>query len=277
MKKNLLIMSVVATMAFAGCCGSSTDEVATNNEPKTLVLYYSQNGATKQVAEELQRQLGADIEAIEVVNPYDGTFDETVERCLKEMESGVAPEVKPIKADLSAYDRIYLGYPVWCGTYAQPIAGLLKQCDFSGKTLITFCTFGSGGLQKSTEDVANAQPKAMVVEGYGVRTARLASMPAELDRFLIEHGLKEGTVEALPAFMEQHPVNKDEVEVFDQACGDYAFPIGTPVSVAVREWEGTVDYEFTVKCTDREGRDASALVYVTKAEDAKPEFTQVVR
>ena len=94
---------------------------------KVLVLYYSQTGTTQALAEELQRQLGADIEQIEAVVPYDGDFGATIERSGKERESGVVPEIKPVQANLADYDVIFIGYPIWFGTYAMPSAPLAAE------------------------------------------------------------------------------------------------------------------------------------------------------
>ena len=65
--------------------------------------------------------------------------------------------------NLSDYDVIFLGYPIWFGTYAMPIATLVKEQDFAGKTIVPFCTFGSGGLNTSTDALTKALPKAKVV------------------------------------------------------------------------------------------------------------------
>lgn len=277
MKKLLAVMLVA--IALVSCTGNKTSSSEESAKPKALILYYSQEGSTKHVAETLRDMLEADIEAIELEDPYSGSYDETIERCKKEMESGEVPAVKPLKADMSKYDVVFLGYPIWFGTYARPIAGLVKNESFKGKKVITFCTFGSGGLQSSTADLKKALPDAEVVEGYGVRAARLAAVKEELERFLVENGYKQGEIEALPAFMEQHPVNDDERAIFDQACGDYQFPLGTPVTVAARTTHTGTDYLYTVDTKDREGNPAQAQIYVTvpNGEKAKPEFTQVVR
>lgn len=277
MKKNILPIALAAISMVACTSQKKAEEPAP--ESKALVLYYSQTGTTQTVAEELQHQLGADIEAIVLEEAYDGDFQQTIARCQEQMASGEVPIVKPLDADLAKYDTIYLGYPVWFGTYAMPIAGLVKDQAFEGKTIITFCTFGSGGLQSSTNNLKEALPQANVIEGYGVRTARVASAPAELNRFLIERGYKEGEIEALPAFMEDHPVSGEEVEIFNQACGDYQYPLGTPVTVAVRATASSTDYLFNAKSTSASGEESMAQIYVTvkNEEGAKPEFTQVVR
>lgn len=246
---------------------------------KKLVLYYSETGSTKAVAEELQKQLQADIEAIEPVKPYSGNFQETMQRGQREMQSGETPELKALKAKLSDYDVIFLGYPIWFGTYAVPIATLVKENDFAGKTLVPFCTFGSGGLNTSSDALKKALPKAKIQQGYGIRTARVAAAAKELDRFLKENGYKQGTVTPLPAYSAQQPVTEQDKAIFDAACSSYQFPLGTPQTVGKRTTDDSTDYMFTVKSRGFDGTESTSTIYVTvgKEEGAKPEFTQVVR
>ena len=246
---------------------------------KKLVLYYSETGSTKAVAEELQKQFQADIEAIEPVKPYSGNFQETMQRGQREMQSGETPQLKALKAKLSDYDVIFLGYPIWFGTYAVPIATLVKENDFAGKTLVPFCTFGSGGLNTSSDALKKALPKAKIQQGYGVRTARVAAASKELDRFLKENGYKKGTVAPLPAYSAQQPVTEQDKAIFDAACSSYQFPLGTPQTVGKRTTDDSTDYMFTVKSRGFDGTESTSTIYVTvgKEEGAKPEFTQVVR
>ena len=162
--------------------------LTTVSAQKMLVLYYSETGTTKAVAEELQQQLGADIETIEAVEPYSGNFQETIQRGQREMQSGEWPAIKPLKSAIKDYDVIFLGYPIWFGTYANPIVTLVKEQQFEGKKVVPFCTFGSGGLNTSADALTKALPKADIQKGYGVRTARVAAAAKELDRFLKENG-----------------------------------------------------------------------------------------
>ena len=252
--------------------------VTTAFAQKTLVLYYSETGTTQNVAQELQRQLNADIEAIEAVTPYTGNFQETIQRGQREMQSGETPALKPLKKDIAKYDVIFLGYPIWFGTYAMPIATLVKDNDFAGKTIVPFCTFGSGGLNTSSDALVKALPKAKIKPGYGVRTARVAAAPKELNRFLIENGYKKGSVEKRPDYSEQRPVTEEEKAIFDAACSSYQFPLGTPSTVGKRQTSDSTDYKFIVKSQGPNGA-ATSTIYVTvgKADGAKPEFTEVVR
>ena len=276
MIKKMLAVAIAA-LALVACTSQKKTEDAP--EQKVLVLYYSQTGATKTVAEEIQKQLGADIEAIEVEEAYDGDFGQTIERCQKEMAEGVTPALKEMKVNVEDYDVIFLGYPVWFGTYALPIATLVKDVTFEGKKVVPFCTFGSGGLGASTANLRTALPKAEVLDGYGVRNARIKAVEAEVARFLIEQGYKEGEIEALPAFMEQHPVSEEEAAIFDQACSDYQYPLGTPVTVAGRTTSTSTDYLYTAVSKNQAGEEqtSSIMVTISKEEGAKPEFTWVER
>ena len=220
--------------------------VATGFAQKTLVLYYSENGTTKTVAEELQKQLGADIEAVEAVEAYTG-------------------------------DVVFLGYPIWFGTYANPMVTLIKEQDFAGKTIVPFCTFGSGGLNTSSADLKKALPKAKIEKGYGVRTARVAKAAKELNRFLTENGYKKGSVKKLADYSEQKPVTAAEKALFDEACSSYQFPLGTPETVGKRATDDGTDYKFSVKSRGMDGKEATSTIYVTVEKGAKAEFTEVVR
>ena len=266
MKHLFLAIAAIATM-LTSC-----------NSQKVLILYYSQTGTTQVVAEELQNQLGADIERIDVAEAYDGDFMATVQRFNEERQSGFVPTLLPLKSNLDKYDTIFIGYPVWSGTYAPAIAALLNSANLDGKTVVSFCTFGSGGLNTSTADLVKALPNSTVKEGYGVRAARLHAVQAEVNRFLIENGYKEGSIEALPEYSEQVPVTEEDVEIFNAACSDYQFPLGTPVTVGKRSTAGSEDYLFTVSSGSPFGGAAStSSIYVTVADGGKPEFTVVVR
>lgn len=256
------IPAVLALMLMLSC----------NNEkgPKALVLYYSQNGATKAVAEQIQAQTGADICAFDVAQAYDGNFEETIQRCLKERESGFVPDLLPLACDISKYDVIFLGYPIWFGTYAPPVKALLNSCSFEGKTVVPFCTFGSGGLQSSMADLL--LPGVDIRNGYGVRTARVGAAAEELNRFLIENGWKEGQIDPLPEFSEQQEVTEEETAVFNAACSDYQFPLGTPVTTASRSVPGGTEYLFIAQ-----SESGMNQIYVLALEGKNPEFTQVLR
>ena len=276
MKALTLTLGLAAAAMMATSCKPKAEP------QKVLVLYYSQTSNTKVVAEEIASKLGADIEEIVPVEPYDGDFQATIARCMKEREEGVIPEIQPIQADLSAYDIIFLGYPIWFGTYAPPVNAFLNQVDLSGKKVVPFCTFGSGGLESSVKDLAEKQPDTEILPGYGVRAARLEAVPVEVDRFLKAGGFIEGEYVEPEEFPEQHEASEEEAAIFDAACGDYPMMHAKAKTVAARSVPEGTEYLFTAEDLPREGDSkmppaGEMKVYVLVAEGETPVFTRVIR
>lgn len=278
---------VLATMTLAAVsCGpkqeNSKVEAQKETTPKMLVLYYSQTSNTKTVAREIATKLGADIEEIVPVELYDGDFQATIERGKKELDEGAFPEIQPLKSDMANYDVIFIGYPVWFGTYAPPVITWLNQVDLSGKKVVPFCTFGSGGLESSIKDLAAAEPKAEILPGYGVRAARLEAMPFEIDQFLKANGFLEGEYTKLEEFPEQHPVSEEEAAIFNAAVGDYPMIHAEAKTVATRALPNGMEYLFTAVDLPREDRPnmppaGEMQVYVSVIGDDAPVFTRVIR
>ena len=277
MKTMKTMLAIVAAMLAAVSCGQKKEE-----PQKALVLYYSQTSNTKAVAQEIAKLTGADIEEIVPVKPYDGDFQATINRCNEERQQGLTPEIKPIAANLDKYSTIFIGYPVWFGTYAPPVASFLDKADLSGKKIVPFCTFGSGGLDSSIKDLAKKQPKAEILPGYGVRAARLAAVPKEVDQFLKAGGFIEGEYVKLEPFAEQHPVSEEEAAIFNTAVGDYPMIHAQAKTVASRTIPDGTEYLFTAADLPREGGPqmppaGEMKVYVTVINGEAPVFTQVVR
>ena len=276
MKKFNLMLAMTVVAMCAASCGTKKEE------PKTLVLYYSLTGNTQMVAEEFANRLSADIEEITCTNPYDTNFQACIQRCLQDREAGIVTEINPVKADLSKYDCIFIGYPVWFGTYPPPVATFLTNNDLSGKKIVPFCTFGSGGLESSTKDMVAAQPNAKVEKGYGVRAARLETMPFEVDQFLKFMGFVEGEYTQLEEFPEQHEVSTDEAAIFDAAVDGYPMLHAQAKSVAMRAVPNGTEYLFTAVDMPREDKPdmppaGELQVFVLVVDGQAPVFTRVVR
>lgn len=272
--KLFTILAVMVMTLFS--CGPKKAQ-------KVLVLYYSQTNNTKLVATEIANRLNADIEQIEAVVPYDGDFQATIDRCMQERDEGVTVDIQPVKSDLATYDVIFIGYPVWFGTYAPPVITFLKNVDLSGKKIVPFCTFGSGGLESSVVSLKKAQPNAEILEGYGVRAARLDAVPQEIDQFLKANGFIEGEYVKLDEFSDHHGVNDDEAAIFKEAVGGYPMLKGAmPVIVASRIIPNGTEYLFTAaekspEPTDYMPKMNLMTVYVTVLDGETPIFTKVIR
>jgi hypothetical protein len=154
--------------------------------------------------------------------------------------------------------------------------------DLSDKWVVPFCTFGSGGLESSAKDLAEKQPNAKVMPGYGVRAARMDAMPKEVEWFLKSIGLLQGEIFAPADFPEQHPVSAEEAAIFDAAVNGYPMLNAKAKTVASRTILDGTEYLFTAMNQPRGDKGdmppASEIkVYVTVEKGKTPEFTKVVR
>lgn len=135
---------------------------------KRIVVYYSYGGNTRRVAEKLRRALGADIAEIRTVEPYTGSYDDVVDQGRREVNSGFLPEIQPVEVDLSRYDTVILGTPVWWYTFAPAMGSFLHGADLSGKTVYPFATNG-GWLGHTFKDFARVCRGARVQAGLDIR------------------------------------------------------------------------------------------------------------
>lgn len=116
---------------------------------KAIIMYYSRKGRTEQLAKNVQSALGCDIMKVEPDKPF-GNFvsvlhREAHDRKKSEEATGAATEVP----DLSAYDVVFVGYPIWQTEMPEFLAQFLERCDFSGKAVVPFATCSSTGIKPS--------------------------------------------------------------------------------------------------------------------------------
>ena len=180
MKKiTSILLALVLVFSFAACSNNSdnsartansttstpagkqsTDESSDNNTDSTsnskiLVVYYSATGSTKAVAETIADTTGADLFEITPVDPYtsdDLNWTNNNSRVSKEHNDESLRNVELTKVtpdNWDSYDTVLIGYPIWWGIAAWPVDTFVKGNDFTGKTVIPFCTSTSSGLGDS--------------------------------------------------------------------------------------------------------------------------------
>lgn len=148
---------------------------------KELVIYFSVYGTARIVAEEIAKQTGADIREIVPEVPYDGNRDHynaLLRVAQKEHDTDARPAIKE-ELPISDYDRIYIGYPMWCYTFPMIIYTLFDKYDFSGKTIIPFNThMGSrdGGTYRTIQEL---EPDAEILSGLPVEMSDAENGPAD--------------------------------------------------------------------------------------------------
>jgi len=140
-----------------------------------LIVFYTWSGNTKKIARTIQGMTGGELLEILPVNPYPKRYGPCAEQAKGEIRSGFQPEIQEIPRDLSDYDRIFFGSPIWWGTMAPPLAAFLSRSDLSGKRIIPFCTHGGGGQGRFTDDIRESRPDGeiageLVIFGNGGRS-----------------------------------------------------------------------------------------------------------
>ena len=137
---------------------------------KVAVVYYSQSkvGNTATVAKWIAKHTGGELVPIEAVEAYPDAYGETLKAARQDMENGGTRAIKAVPS-LDGYDVVFIGSPIWYGTYAPPVAEFFKTHSFAGKTVVPFCTHGGGGAGRYFVDVRKACPAATVKEGLTIR------------------------------------------------------------------------------------------------------------
>ena len=146
---------------------------------KELVLYFSVYGTAKNVAEEIAKQTGADIREIVPVVPYDSNRDHypaLLRVAQKEHDTDTRPAIKE-ELPIADYDRIYIGYPMWCYTFPMIIYTLFEQYDFSGKTIIPFNTHMGSRDGGTYDTIRKLAPKAKILSGLPVEMSDAEQRP----------------------------------------------------------------------------------------------------
>ena len=198
--KNIIFVALALVMA-TGCNGQNKVETVhapslqnnetsnnQNNMSKSIVIFFShagdnyavgniEVGNTKIVADYISEIAGADQFEI-VTHKYDGmAYNPLIQLAKEEANNGELPPYEGVAPDLSQYDTVFIGGPVWWGTYPQVMFTLFKDINLDGKTVIPFTTHEGSGLASCVKDVKKAFPKAKVtgefsIYGHEVRTGR---------------------------------------------------------------------------------------------------------
>lgn len=154
---------------------------------KTLVAYYSRagenyvggqikdlkTGNTEIVAREIAKRTGADLIRIEQKNPYSYGYNDCIEEARKDQRNKVRPELTGCPDSLDGYDTIYLGYPNYWNTMPMAVFTFLEKYDFSGKTILPFCTHEGSGMGASEADLRKTCPSAKVKKGLAIQGCKV--------------------------------------------------------------------------------------------------------
>lgn len=176
MKKIISIIILLLLICAAGAyyvLANQEGDVINMENKKVLVAYYSHSGNTEDLAKKIQKITNADLFEIIPKTPYSKDYNTVVAQAQKEKENNYMPELVS-NGDTKNYDIIFVGTPVWWYTMASPVKTFLAKNDFTGKTIVPFCTHGGGGASMTYTDMQKIAPDAKVLQGFASyeRTAK---------------------------------------------------------------------------------------------------------
>ena len=227
MRKIKCLISVIAVLLLLSACTkadnseinqtdvvtSATQETAEETESDAgmasnqglddntdiLVAYFSragenynvgvvEKGNTEIVAEMIAQETGADLFRIQPTYDYPETYEECTEAAKKEQEEKARPELSDTVDNISEYDVIYVGYPIWWGDMPMAVYTFLESYDFSGKTVIPFCTHAGSGLAGTADSIREICIGASVPDGLAIKGETAQNDPdaarTAVDKFL---------------------------------------------------------------------------------------------
>ena len=184
MKKIIsLFMALGMVLSLAACSTNQSPSESTPEEQrpideagKTLVVYYSATGNTENVANYIATATDGDLFELEPAEPYsdaDLNWTDDNSRVVREHDDESLRDIELVADTVEnwdSYDTVFIGYPIWWGIAAWPVNGFIEANDFTGKTVIPFCTSSSSGLGESGELLAEMAGTGDWQEGQRFRS-----------------------------------------------------------------------------------------------------------
>ena len=179
----ILVLCIAAAVGGYMLYGTKTQKTLLQDK-KVLVVYYSYSGNTKLIAQKIQQITNADIFEIKTVKPYPSNYQEVVEQAAKEKQTDFRPEIQSTEANISQYDIIFLGTPVWWYTMAPPVKTFMSKNKFDGKIIMPFCTHGGGGAAATFGDMQTLAPKAKILKGMEIYERGNLNTSSEITKWI---------------------------------------------------------------------------------------------
>ena len=198
MKLKSIFIAAVGLFLATGCNSQNKQEVQPSNSKtmgKSIVIFFShagdnysvgniEVGNTKIVADYISEITGAAQYEI-VTHKYDGmAYTPLINLAKEEANRGELPPYEGAAPDLSQYDTVFIGGPVWWGTYPQVMFTLFKDINLDGKTVIPFTTHEGSGLASCVSDVKREFPKANVTKGWSIYGHEVRTGRAKVEKCL---------------------------------------------------------------------------------------------
>ena len=158
---KIFLLTVLTVFAASACSQNKSQNIM--EKKKVLVVYFSATGTTRQVAKQIAQIADADLCEIVPAKPYSGAdLDWTNKQSRSSIEMNnpkARPKIKAPSVDVSKYDCVFLGYPIWWDLAPRVVNTFIERNNLTGKTVIPFATSGSSTITNSVAALKKSYPK----------------------------------------------------------------------------------------------------------------------
>jgi len=183
-RRELLGTIACAALAAGTSAAAGQSRAPQSQSSKALVACFSRTGNTRVIAGQIRRALRTDLFEIESGAPYPEDYEETVAQAVRERDSGYHPPLKTSVSEISSYEVVFLGFPIWGETAPPVIRSFLSQHDLSGKTLVPFITHGGYGQGRSMNVVREHAARARVLNPFVMEADQERRTLTQVSRWL---------------------------------------------------------------------------------------------
>lgn len=150
-----------------------------------LIAYFSFEGHTKQIAEEIHAKIGGDLFEITPEKPYTGTRNDLSGIASAELRENARPALSTHVNNMDQYDVVFVGYPCWWGNAPMAVFTFLEEYDFSGKTVVPFTSYGESVWGQSITSIQKSVGNhATIAEGFAVQEENMQDLSAKVNAWL---------------------------------------------------------------------------------------------
>ena len=170
---------------------TAKENVKPEKAENILIAYFSWSGNTRDIANNINSRIDADIVELTPVDPYSDDYNTVLMEAQEDQHRQARPELNEHIDSMEQYDTILLGYPNWWASIPMPIATFLESYDLSGKTIIPFCSHGGGRFGQSLTAIAKLAPDSDIGEGLSVHYSGDSTLDDDISEWLSQNGIDE--------------------------------------------------------------------------------------
>lgn len=220
-KRKIVILSLIVILFITGCQQKPSKTTQTTesfnnkiNGSNVLIAYFTwadntyvdENadidtdtsssasviapGNTKMIADEIQKHVGGDQFSIIVQDFFSYEYDKCLEQASDQLANQTYPLLQNKLNDFEKYDVIFIGYPNWWGRLPMPVMTFLKEYQFDQKTIIPFCSHGTGGLGRTLQDLNDLCPSSQILNPLGISRDEINETSQKVSQWLKDIGME---------------------------------------------------------------------------------------